>query len=216
MSSDASSDPLAPGTPSWWIRIHLAPLCLVLVAGVQGYRVATCGQTPWKGGGFGMFSTIDGKDARLLKAWIVTDAGRIPVGVPKRLEKRADEVRAAPSAAGLADLAERLAELSWLDHDREWRDTYARYESLPPGEVAAGSLLHGQRVTAHAAHPLESAAPSFGRRADVEAGGKRRPGDEQGLAVRRIELEVWRLRFDGATCRVTTEPLLTTAAEVQP
>ena len=53
-------------------------------------------------------------------------------------------------------------------------------------------------------------------RADVEAGGKRRAGDEQGLAVQRIELEVSRLRFDGATCRVTTEPFLAAAAEVQP
>lgn len=206
---------LTPDSSSWWIRIHLAPLCLLLVAGFQCYRVHTLGQTPWKGGGFGMFSTIDGKDARIIKVWLLTDRGRVPVTIPKWLEKRADECRAAPSAAGLDDLAARLAELAWVDHDREWQEVAARFESRLSCLPVNSTLLHGLPSGPQAAHPLEPAddlRPTPGRRADVEPSGRGARPTPHALAVQSVEVTLGKLRFDEPTGQLACDPLLTATA----
>ena len=45
----------------------IPPLLLLLVAAFQIYLVHTANLTPWKGGGFGMFSTTDGNTNRSLR-----------------------------------------------------------------------------------------------------------------------------------------------------
>src|SRR5262245_48479783 len=94
-------------------RAALAPLCLLLVAGLQVARVWTARQTPWKGGGFGMFSTIDSEGNRYLRAWLITESGQLPLPLPAALDKPVAEQRAAPSAAGLTTIARRLAAQDW-------------------------------------------------------------------------------------------------------
>lgn len=56
----------------------IPPLLLLLVAGIQIYLAKTANLTPWKGGGFGMFSTNDGNANRYL---------RIVVSGPQRSEE---------------------------------------------------------------------------------------------------------------------------------
>lgn len=56
----------------------IPPLLLLLVAGIQIYLAKTANLTPWKGGGFGMFSTNDGNANRFL---------RIVVSGPQRSEE---------------------------------------------------------------------------------------------------------------------------------
>jgi hypothetical protein len=80
--------------------------------------VATNGQTPWKGGGFGMFSTVDSESARYLRVFAVTPDGDLPIVIPARWQKRAWELRAAPSSAAAKELALKLADLPWrIDAD---------------------------------------------------------------------------------------------------
>jgi hypothetical protein len=99
-------------------RVSLAPLCLCLVAGLHAARVATSSQTPWKGGGFGMFSTVESESARFLRVFAVTPEGDLPIVIPARWQKRAWELRAAPTSAAAKELAIKLAELPWqLDTD---------------------------------------------------------------------------------------------------
>src|SRR5262245_41756087 len=102
-------------------RVALAPLCLCLVAGLHALRVWTARQTPWKGGGFGMFSTIDSEAHRFLRAYLLTDSGELPLPLPEALDKAVLEQRAAPSQAGLAALAQRLASQAW-----RWSDDRQR------------------------------------------------------------------------------------------
>src|SRR5438105_11942664 len=90
-------------------RAALAPLCLCLVAGLHVVRVWTCRQTPWKGGGFGMFSTVDDESARFLRCYLVTDDGELPLAIPPAADKMVAEIRAAPTQSALDDLAQRLA-----------------------------------------------------------------------------------------------------------
>jgi hypothetical protein len=44
----------------------LSGVILVLVAGIEIVPTRTAGLTPWKGSGFGMFSTTDSADRRAL------------------------------------------------------------------------------------------------------------------------------------------------------
>ena len=50
-------------TIQWWA----APLLLLTVAGRQILLVNTVGLSPWHGGGFGMFASIDRDERRLIK-----------------------------------------------------------------------------------------------------------------------------------------------------
>jgi hypothetical protein len=94
-------------------RAALAPLCLCLVAGLHVVRVWAARQTPWKGGGFGMFSTVDSEANRFLRTYLITDSGELPLSLPPALDKRAAEQRAAPSKAGLREIASRVAAQNW-------------------------------------------------------------------------------------------------------
>src|SRR5437868_5685239 len=97
----------------FWRRAALAPLCLCLVAALHLVRVWTCRQTPWKGGGFGMFSTVDDESARFVRCRLVTDDGDLPLAIPPTAAKQVAELRAAPTGAKLDDFAQRLAAQSW-------------------------------------------------------------------------------------------------------
>lgn len=59
-----------------------APLVLALFAATQFTLGRAAGITPWKGGGFGMFSTVDRLDTRDVDAWLVVDGQQVPVDVP--------------------------------------------------------------------------------------------------------------------------------------
>ena len=61
--------PTLPTSVTWPSRRQaitwfLAPALLLAVAGVHSYLVEAKKQTPWEGGGFGMFSTMDKRQAR--------------------------------------------------------------------------------------------------------------------------------------------------------
>jgi hypothetical protein len=95
-------------TPMHW-RSVLPAFVLVLVAGTQIVLVKAAGLTAWKGGGFGMFSTIDDAPHRTI---------RIVVEAPSRSEEAElapsldDDVARAltlPSQYRLGRLAEAVA-----------------------------------------------------------------------------------------------------------
>lgn len=77
----------ATGISSW--RVWLPALVLIAVALLQMVLTRTADLSPWKGGGFGMFATIDGTAFRHL---------RIIVEAPERSE----ELEIAPSQEILA------------------------------------------------------------------------------------------------------------------
>ena len=90
----------APGRRMDW-RAMLPVALLLVVACVQVTFARTVGMSPWKGGGFGMFSTTD-------------DAGRRGVRVFVNATDRSEEMAIPPS---LADVAKRAAVLptdAWL------------------------------------------------------------------------------------------------------
>ncbi|MCC5949771.1 MAG: hypothetical protein JJT89_15065 [Nitriliruptoraceae bacterium] len=57
----------------------VAPLALVLVAVLQVWGVTQHDLSQWKGGGFGMFSTVDANANRVLDVRLVTEEGAFPL-----------------------------------------------------------------------------------------------------------------------------------------
>jgi hypothetical protein len=62
-----------------------APVVLILIACLQLHLVHNGDLSRWKGGGFGMFSTLDSPSARFLRISLITPDGEFPVVVPSYL-----------------------------------------------------------------------------------------------------------------------------------
>jgi hypothetical protein len=186
-------------------RVALAPLCLCLVAGLHVIRVLTARQTPWKGGGFGMFSTIDSESRRFLRAYLLTADGELPLPLPEALDKPAAEVRAAPSRAGLEALARRLAAQDW-----RWTDDRQRRQ-------AAAIADHGGvgvSAAALAGNPCES--PPAARLACGQVHAlepiPRAEARQDAVAFHSVRVECWRLKFAAASGELRGQQMLSAVA----
>jgi hypothetical protein len=88
----------------------VAPVLLGVVAAVQLWLAHAHDLSPWCGGGFGMFSTVDGWGARHLHAWLRGDGWRREVGIPRELRDVEQRALALPDPTRLRALAGALAE----------------------------------------------------------------------------------------------------------
>jgi hypothetical protein len=95
-----------------------APAVLVLVALLQLYLAHTQDLSPWKGGGFGMFASVDGTSHRVVRASLVGDT-TAPIDVTALMansfpdEQLVDRARTMPDEAAMDRLASRVADLPW-------------------------------------------------------------------------------------------------------
>ncbi len=92
-------------------------MVLALVLGVIATHVvmrSSADLSPWKGGGFGMFSTIDSPGDRILKIQLHTDAGVVNVAAPSQLGDEVSSVLAAPSKQRLTNFAGQVANQIWV------------------------------------------------------------------------------------------------------
>jgi hypothetical protein len=94
-----------------------APVLLIMVACLQLYFAHFHHLTPWKGGGFGMFSTIDSQKNRFLRCYLITDEGDIPVEVPRTMTRLADQIRSLPIPELMSQLANKLAHVTWVSYN---------------------------------------------------------------------------------------------------
>ena len=86
-----------------------APSILLLIAAAQVYQVRAHDLTPWKGGGFGMFSTVDNPRRRMVRCYLVGEDGHeTPLKIPARFERLTWEVRSIPTPDRLSAFAHEL------------------------------------------------------------------------------------------------------------
>jgi len=93
---------------------YLLSVVLLTVGGVHYAFVTQSGLTPWKGGGFGMFSTVDSGATRRLV--IMAEAGGVMhrVVIPQRLQRLARATRLFPSNSRVESLAHQImSECRW-------------------------------------------------------------------------------------------------------
>jgi len=98
------------------------PVVLILVALTQITLAHTRDLTPWKGGGFGMFASVDLLSYRPLQAEFVTDAGPVPIDVHDFRDAGDRARKLYTNARGLPD-DRRLTQLSTLMFEAEWTVT---------------------------------------------------------------------------------------------
>lgn len=130
------------------LRAYVVPGVLLTVGLIQPVLVASFHLSPWKGGGFGMFSTVDQPRLRFVRVQVTSELGteRRVIGdgapAPGRVRVLADRARALPTERTLAALARAVAEVRLQDaggqlrQDRGRADT-ARHE----GSVRDGAHI---------------------------------------------------------------------------
>lgn len=154
-----------------WATIYFAPGVLILVACLQLFLAQTQGLTPWKGGGFGMFSTVDSGGARFLRIYLVTGSQAAAVQLPAsdtytRLEADLSEF---PRQRLLDQLAARLATEKWVPGD---------YDPFGTGLAAQPKADQPVYRVAYEGEPLPETGP---------------------VALQTLRVELWRYRFDAKT-----------------
>jgi hypothetical protein len=107
MAPRPSPDGRVPAGTADRRRAALAPALLVVLALVHVGLVYGKELTPWKGGGFGMFSTLDHEGWRVVRLLVEDGSGEEPVRVrlPPRLAADARRARILPDEAALRRLA---------------------------------------------------------------------------------------------------------------
>jgi hypothetical protein len=96
--------------PRKWLGLLplLPPSLLFLVALGQVYLAHTADLTPWKGGGFGMFSTNDG-ESRRVEVWVIGPQGERQIEVPS-YDRGAMALAAFPTVERLNEFGRRVGE----------------------------------------------------------------------------------------------------------
>jgi hypothetical protein len=121
----------------------LLPVALLMaVAAAQVVLTRTSGLSPWKGGGFGMFSTTDDSGRRHVKVFVSAPDRSEEIAISPSLEDAAARAAALPSDGRLARLARQVIERERRNHRpvetvriENWRVVYA------PGTLTASLQL---------------------------------------------------------------------------
>jgi len=168
------------------LAVGLVPLLLVLVAARQIYLVQSQQLTPWLGGGFGMFASVDRIDHRVTRAYAISSAGEFPLILPRlddrfRLEMKARVMPAVVTRPGY----EPLWEFQVQEMKTRAMPTRDRLEKL-------ALMLTQLSWDAHEIKPVQWLAKDF------------EPGS---IEVTEVRVEVWRLAFEPSDKTVRAELL---------
>jgi hypothetical protein len=124
----------------WRSRLPVA--LLVTVACTQVTLTRTAGLSPWKGGGFGMFSTTDDAGRRRVRVFVSAAERSEEIAVSPSLDDAARRAAVLPRDVELSRLARRVIEREGRYHRpvetvriETWRIDYA------PNTLAATSRL---------------------------------------------------------------------------
>lgn len=87
------------------LAIALPPVLLLAVASTQMTLARTSLLSPWKGGGFGMFASIDGLPFRQVRVFVEAPGRSREIALPESLEIAGAKAATWPHARALEDLA---------------------------------------------------------------------------------------------------------------
>jgi len=142
------------------LAVAVPPLLLVAVAVTQVLLVRSVHLSPWKGGGFGMFASVDGLPFRAVRIQVDALERSEQLAVPPSLQRLADAAATLPTRRSLerlgnAVIARERRQGRSVDrvHVEVWRAEYG------PSLESSWALLSDLSVTASA-----EAAPRDRRR----------------------------------------------------
>lgn len=131
---------------------YAAPLLLVAVAALQIHLAHAHRLSPWKGGGFGMFATVDVAGLRYIRAYLLTQEGEVPIRVRRDGARIRGPARLASIAATMPTAARLDALADALLRDRQYADPESIDFSAVRVEVwriafdARERLVHGHKL----------------------------------------------------------------------
>lgn len=205
-------EPRRPRRFPRWLSVYLAPALLVVVACVQLTLVRTHDLIPWKGGGFGMFSTLDRPGARILRVWLITPEGEALVVSPPDFGVQLSRVLYMPNADLLADIAQRIgSQHEWLVY------TYDEFADMNDLSEGMRRQIRRDAVRARRALEADSAAsppPPYPAAVAFPISQKRPKPGGQAAEVVGVRIEVWRLLYDPDSHQSRTDVLAETTVEI--
>jgi hypothetical protein len=166
-----------------------APALLVVVALVHGHETRHLDLSPWKGAGFGMFSTVDSPSARFLRLVLETPGGDVPVPPPARLSRTIREAHTLPTRRRLDRLATRFAAATWAVPELP-RISLAHVEETPESTQEEGPPLAAGLTT-----PMVAPVP-------IVLAGREVPAGLTPIEFSAVRVELWRYRFDPEHARL--------------
>lgn len=157
-----------------------------------------------------MFATLDRNENRLLRCYLITDKGEVPVQVPRSDKRLADQIRSMPTRNLLSKLATKMARATWAsDYDLIDQPGHGLPQGpvpdFPRGDLAPGSRPRLDRGSSRGAEG-KSGGISLSRHGTLSAVGPalevRYPADFSGVRV-----EVWRIRFNSENRQLIAQKL---------
>ena len=174
------------------LLVLLVPLLLCIVAAVQLYLVENHALSRWKGGGFGMFTTVDSPSARFLRIYLISATDEVPVLVPRKLRKQSNKARVLPSMDRLATLVERLHEGTWVPLTMVSASQHYQDLLRAAGDEYLGSADDIQYQSRDSTAYLDFADIKLYRMLDEDE-----PlSTDKPLNITGVRVEVWNYRFD--------------------
>ena len=188
-SRNATQTPMSINSAQVKVFVLLVPALLTLVAVRQIYLARTQDLTFWKGGGFGMFSSVDPLRNRILRSYLITKNGEFLVSNYQAgdIEYLASCATSLPNDKNLTRLARSIAAKKWVLHAGRVRRAPG---GLPLNDSAS-------------MNPPESMQSDDDANLDFSL-----PPDQPSretstsIALSAIRLEVWRIRFEQSTSRI--------------
>jgi hypothetical protein len=137
--------------------LPLIPAILLTLVALNQLRLShTHELDPWKGGGFGMFSTCSGANARHTHVFVSDEAGESEVDLPDDLEDTEDRLLVLPTQHWRERFARELSNAMLEEHPEHtavrveiWQTTYdvedLSPETIRTHEFSAEASQHGDR-----------------------------------------------------------------------
>lgn len=195
MPANKSSDPEKNKPPSVNPVSFFAPLVLIVIACLQLAIALTTHLSPWKGGGFGMFSTIASPSSRIIRVYLVANGTKIPVQVPEQYRKLAAEIRTWPNQKRTDELARALSGNTWATY--EILPTQERYRMLHKKYFPASNIISDTAAEHMNLHLKRNLHEIFDRMQWVYM-VKRGEMTNHPLSFEKVEVECLQLDFDKA------------------
>jgi hypothetical protein len=203
-------------------RLHKAllwgpPALLCAVACVQIFLAMTKSLSPWKGGGFGMFSTVDSPDARFLRIYLINGDQETPVLVPDSLKTLGRKAQTIPSHELLTELGERMAQGTWVpyrftDPVRSYQSNQARddYTSALTGltEPPIQSTDDSKDRAAHVVQSSPDGQLIFPNLLRMREQGEQAPANSDEVSFQRVRVELWKYKFEEAASQLKAAKFL--------
>jgi hypothetical protein len=199
-----------------------SPILLCAVACLQIFLAMTKSLSPWKGGGFGMFSTVDSPDARFLRIYLVNGSEETAVLLPDNLKMLGRELQTIPSEALASDLAQRLARGTWTPY--RMTDPVRHYQNTRTASdtETLGGLTGPADTTSPSGNPtdaiktLPDGQVVFPKLLRMREKGSPASKGEEAVAFQRVRVEVWKYKLDVGASQLKAAKFLEATADAQP